>query len=146
MHTSTVTVAILDDIPRHIQKIKDQDIKIEWFNGTIGAGGQNHQKTQNCARVIHIPSGIIRTGQTRSRKNSLKIAMDALENDLAEIQTNQLNTTVNLSRKEQIGSGQRGDKIRTYRFQDDKVVDHQTGKTASIAKILKGHFNLLWNE
>lgn len=47
-------------------------------------------------------------------------------------------------RREQVGSGMRGDKIRTYRFQDDRVVDHRTGKKASCERVLKGNFNLLW--
>lgn len=47
-------------------------------------------------------------------------------------------------RKQQVGSGMRGDKIRTYRFQDDVVKDHLTNKTASVKKVLAGNFNLLW--
>lgn len=47
-------------------------------------------------------------------------------------------------RREQTGSGMRGDKIRTYRFQDDRVVDHRTGKSASCERVLKGNFDLLW--
>lgn len=144
VHTSTVTVAILDENKEVQSKIKDSDISIEWFNGTIGAGGQNHQKTQNCARVTHIPTGIVRTGQTRSRKNSLKIAMDALEEDVRHIEKTNKNKAFNSVRKNQIGSGQRGDKIRTYRFQDDIVTDHNTGKTAKASKVMKGNFDLLW--
>ena len=49
-------------------------------------------------------------------------------------------------RKQQVGSGMRGDKIRTYRFQDDIVKDHNTGKCASVAKVMKGNFNLMWND
>ena len=48
------------------------------------------------------------------------------------------------SRRQQVGSGMRGDKMRTYRFQDDIVKDHATNKTASIKKVLAGNFNLLW--
>lgn len=145
VHTSTVTVAIINDCdnpPKQI--INDRDISIEWFNGTVGAGGQNHQKTQNCARVKHIPTGIVRTGQSRSRKNSLKIAMDALLKDVIDIDNNKRHIEINGDRKLQIGSGMRGDKIRTYRFQEDIVTDHLTGKSCSIKKILKGNFNLLW--
>lgn len=111
----------------------------------MGAGGQNHQKTQNCARVKHIPSGLTKIGQSRSRKNSLQIAMDSLKNDLNLYHKNLENFKLNEIRKNQIGSGQRGDKIRTYRFQDDKVVDHNSGKQAKASKIMNGKFNLLWN-
>lgn len=70
--------------------------------------------------------------------------MDALQNDLDALQINNHNQGINKKRKEQIGSGQRGDKIRTYRFQEDCVIDHQSGKKAPISKILKGNFQLLW--
>lgn len=139
-----MTVAILDENKEIQSKIKDSDILVEWFNGTIGAGGQNHQKTQNCARITHLPTGIVRTGQTRSRKNSFKIAMDALEEDIKNIEIDNKKKAFNSIRKNQIGTGQRGDKIRTYRFQDDIVTDHNTGKTAKASKIMKGHFDLLW--
>lgn len=144
VHTSTVTVAIMDDTKPENDSINEKDIEIEWFNGTVGAGGQNHQKTQNCARVKHIPSGIVRTGQSRSRKNSLKIAMDALVEDVANISNMKFSAETNKERKSQIGSGMRGDKIRTYRFQEDQVTDHRSGKTCSIRKVLKGNFDLLW--
>lgn len=144
VHTSTVTVAIMDDAKPENDRINEKDIEIEWFNGTVGAGGQNHQKTQNCARVKHIPSGIVRTGQSRSRKNSLKIAMDALIEDVANISNMKFSIETNKERKSQIGSGMRGDKIRTYRFQEDQVTDHRSGTTCSIKKVLKGNFDLLW--
>ena len=47
-------------------------------------------------------------------------------------------------KKDQVGTGMRGDKFRTYRFQDDQVVDHRTGKKAKCSKVMKGHFDLLW--
>ena len=47
-------------------------------------------------------------------------------------------------RKQQVGSGMRGDKIRTYRFQDDVVKDHNSGKSATVSKVLKGYFDLMW--
>lgn len=144
VHTSTVTVAVLDAMSAQPTPISDDDFIVEWFNGTIGAGGQNHQKTQNCARVKHIPTGIVRTGQSRSRKNSLEIAMDALKRDINSSHQNSINEEHNSNRKEQIGSGMRGDKIRTYRFQEDIVTDHVTGKKCSVSKVMKGNFDLLW--
>lgn len=143
VHTSTVTVSIIESSIEDY-KILDKDITIEWFNGTVGAGGQNHQKTQNCARIKHIPTGTIKIGQSRSRKNSLQIAMDSLKEELNNTHKLKEHKKINDTRKSQIGSGQRGDKIRTYRFQDDKVVDHTSGKTAKVSKIMSGNFDLLW--
>ena len=56
----------------------------------------------------------------------------------------QYNSTVASDRKQQVGSGMRGDKIRTYRFQDDVVKDHLTNKSANVKKVLAGNFDLLW--
>ena len=56
----------------------------------------------------------------------------------------QYNTSIASDRKQQVGSGMRGDKIRTYRFQDDVVKDHLTGSSASVKKVLAGNFDLLW--
>jgi len=55
------------------------------------------------------------------------------------------NQSVAIDRKLQVGSGMRGDKMRTYRFQDDVVKDHQTNRSASVKKVLAGNFNLLWS-
>jgi protein subunit release factor A len=71
---------------------------------------------------------------------------------MADIQTrvdnlakSSYNNSVASNRKQQVGSGMRGDKIRTYRFQDDVVKDHLTDKTASVKKVMSGNFDLLWN-
>jgi protein subunit release factor A len=55
------------------------------------------------------------------------------------------NNSIASDRKQQVGSGMRGDKIRTYRFQDDVVKDHMTDRTASVKKVLAGNFDVLWN-
>ncbi len=60
------------------------------------------------------------------------------------MQKNDLHNNLAIVRKNQVGSGMRGDKIRTYRFQDDRVHDHRSNKKARCSKIMKGHFDLLW--
>ena len=123
---------------------RDQDYVVEWYSGTVGAGGQNHQKTQNCARVRHAPTGIVRSAQTRSRKSSMKSAVAAINEELDAMAIAATNAAENHVRREQVGSGQRSDKRRTYRFQDDMVKDHITGKTAPATKIMAGRLDLLW--
>ena len=147
MHTSTVTVSVLNlniiDDNKDYQKISDEYFKVEWFSGT-GKGGQHRNKKKNSCRLIHIPTGLVEIRQGRSRETNLKQAKDSL---LTKIQQKQYNHRSKQSAKiikNQRGSGMRGDKIRTYRFQDDQVVDHQTGKTARASKVMKGKFNLLW--
>jgi peptide chain release factor 1 len=147
VHSSTVTVAVLGGTSAaasiHDQR-SDNDFEISWFNGTVGAGGQNHQKTQNCARVTHLPTGIVKTAQTRSRQNSLKNAMAALHAELDSESVKAKGLAVNGVRKAHVGSGMRSDKRRTLRFQEGKVHDHITGKSAPLDRVMKGEFRLLW--
>jgi peptide chain release factor 1 len=142
VHTSTVTVAITEP---HIQQktYKDSDLSISWFSGT-GAGGQHRNKHQNSCRITHLPTGLVATAQCRSRQNSQDQAKSALLEELKTKDNKQSYAEVALDRKQQVGSGMRGDKIRTYRFQDDVVKDHITGKCGSVKQVLKGHFNLMW--
>ena len=124
--------------------IPETDLKIEWYSGT-GAGGQHRNKTQNSCRITHIPTGIVATAQTRSRQNSLKLAMITIHEQVDNLAKTAYNKNIASDRKQQVGSGMRGDKIRTYRFQDDRVQDHITGKTSKCSAVLKGNFELLWN-
>jgi len=140
-----VTVAVIDHSTEiGSVSIPNYDLKIEWYSGT-GAGGQHRNKHQNSARVTHIPTGIVATAQCRSRQNSLAEAMENIQKQVDNIRQNQYNKNIASDRKQQVGSGMRGDKIRTYRFQDDVVQDHNTGRRGSVKKVLNGHFDLLWN-
>ena len=94
--------------------------------------------------MTHIPSGVVVTAQTRSRESSLKQAKDELLSRVLTSATEVHNAKLSLDRKEQVGSGMRGDKSRTYRFQDDQVNDHRTNKRAKCSTVLKGNFDLLW--
>ena len=85
------------------------------------------------------------TAQCRSRQNSLDQAKTTITEQVENIARNKYNTEVASDRRQQVGSGMRGDKIRTYRFQDDRVQDHITDKTASVKKVLAGNFDLLWS-
>lgn len=123
--------------------IEDSDLKVEWYSGT-GAGGQHRNKHQNSCRITHIPTGVVTTSQCRSRQNSYDEARLEIEERVLSTARNSYHKNVSQDRKKQVGSGMRGDKIRTYRFQDDKVQDHITGKIASCEKVLKGNFNLMW--
>jgi len=144
VHTSTVTVAVIDSAAEiKTATIPDSHLKIEWYSGT-GAGGQHRNKHQNSCRITHIPTGLVATAQCRSRENSLHEARSTVVQRLDEINRMRYNSAVANDRKQQVGSGMRGDKIRTYRFQDDRVQDHITGKVSSVKKILAGNFDLLW--
>ena len=72
--------------------------------------------------------------------------MSAIQNQLDTSVKRSYNNNIANDRKRQVGSGMRGDKIRTYRFQDDSVQDHVTGKRATCSQILKGNLDLLWQK
>lgn len=116
---------------------------MEWFSGT-GSGGQHRNKKQNSCRVIHEPTGICETRQGRKREHNLQEAKAALLTRLTQSMYNDQSSQASQIKREQRGSGMRADKIRTYRFQDDQVVDHNTGKSAKATKVMKGRMNLLW--
>ena len=147
VHTSTVTVAVLNPTAtRHDSKLDqraDSDFRIEWYSGTVGAGGQHKNKHANSARITHIPTGIVRTAQGRQRETNKRDAMTALIGELDRLKKEGTNTSLSAERRAQTGSGMRGDKIRTMRYQDDITTDHRTGKTASTKRIMKGQFDLL---
>ena len=142
VHTSTVTVAVLDpDVPQ-IQ-IQDSDLRIEWYSGT-GAGGQHRNKHQNSCRITHVPTGITATAQCRSRENSLNEARASIHQRVMATMQNRAVNEQAQDRRQQVGSGMRGDKIRTYRFQDDVVQDHKTGRRAQVSAVMRGQFDKLW--
>lgn len=91
-----------------------------------------------------MPSGLVTTSQTRSRTNSYNNALESLMLLLQEKTNTTQHTSVNQTRKTQIGSGERGDKIRTIRFQDDIIVDHRSSKTMSATQFMQGNMNQLW--
>jgi peptide chain release factor 1 len=139
-----VTVAVIDRIEGiGPSTIPQSDLRIEWYSGT-GAGGQYRNKHQNSCRITHLPTGIIAKSECRSRQNSLNEAMAEIQHRVDEHAKRQYNSNLASTRKDQVGTGMRGDKIRTYRFQDDRVQDHITEKVASTKRVLQGNFDLLW--
>lgn len=145
VHTSTVTVAVLDEAkgdPRFDMRAEEHFYK-EWYSGT-GNGGQHRNKHQNSIRLYHLPTGLMTTEQGKSRTSNETIATNRLIDLLDNMKRGDLNSKSNETRQEKIGSGMRADKIRTYRFQDDKVTDHLTNKSTTCKKIMRGHFNDVW--
>lgn len=146
VHTSTVTVAVIN-IDQYAEpdysQIDPSDFRIEWYSGT-GAGGQHRNKHQNSIRLTHLPTGLTETAQCRSRETSYK---DAMEQMIKTLRSNAKYASIvaqSIERKRQMGSGMRGDKVRTYRFQDNIATDNRTGKKAPLSKIMDGNFSLLW--
>jgi peptide chain release factor 1 len=145
VHTSTITIAVIDPkiaANALFDKRDDTDFKIEWFQ-SLGSGGQNANRHHNNARITHLPTGIQQIVRGKSRESNLKQAKAAVIKKLDEMAQKETNCTIDHDRKSQLGSGQRGDKTRTFREQDDKVIS-SNGKRASLKEVMKGNFDLLW--
>ena len=146
VHTSTVIVSVLGSVHRDPRySLRDPEhFRVEWFSGS-GAGGQHRNKHQNSCRVYHLPTGLMETRQGRKRESNLKDAREALIRKLDELSSDHIRATTSETKRTQVGSGMRGDKIRTYRMQDGVVTDHRSGRKTQMKKISSGDFSDLWS-
>lgn len=139
VQTSTVTVAVLERECSTFE-LNEKDLEYEYFRSG-GPGGQHQNKTSSGVRVRHIPTGITAESRGRSQKNNRRLAREEVQTKLVSKRASKIHNSQNRRRKNQIGSGMRGDKIRTYRVRDDKVVDHRTNKKARLSSLLKGDWS-----
>lgn len=144
VHTSTVTVSVLDDAPSSMLVLDERDLEYRWFSGT-GAGGQHRNRKMCSLELIHRPTGISRTAQGRSRETNARDAREELERAIAQMQGIDAHSQRNALRASQVGLGMRADKRRTYRFQDDRVVDHVTGRSMKATHFMRGRIDQLWS-
>ncbi len=146
VHTSTVTVAVLDeayDASGKFSLREDHHFHFELFKST-GCGGQKKNKTLSAIKCIHLPTGIKQERDSRSQSKNKIEAKAAVLHILDSMAQGESNANKNAKRANMVGSGMRGDKIRTYRFQEDIVIDHQTDKKFNLKKILRGNMNIFW--
>ena len=129
IQTSTVTVAVLPEADEVEVEVNPSEVKIESCKSS-GAGGQHINKTESAVRLTHIPSGIvIECDQERSQLQNKERAMRLLYAKLYEIKTREVEEMISSTRKSQVGSGDRSEKIRTYNFPQSRVTDHRINKT-----------------
>jgi len=139
IHTSAVTVAILAE-PEEVEvQIKTKDIKVDVYRSS-GPGGQSVNTTDSAVRITYLPSGLVVTCQDEKSqiKNKAK-AMRVLRARVMEAQQAKQHKEISDNRKEQVGTGDRSGRIRTYNFSERRVTDHRIGLTLyKLDAILEG--------
>ena len=139
VHTSTASVAILPIRKKTSVEIKPADIEIE-FSRSGGAGGQNVNKVETAVRLIHKPTGIdVRSTAERSQQKNREKAMSILVAKLEVLKEEEEAKKYSAERKEQVGTADRSEKIRTYNILQDRITDHRIKESwHNIEKILAG--------
>jgi len=142
VHTSTASVAILPIVEAKEVQINPNDLEVT-FSRAGGPGGQNVNKVETAVRILHKPTGIVvASREERSQHSNRERAMDVLRAKLYEIQQEQSVGNVSQIRREQVGTADRSEKIRTYNFPEDRITDHRIGKKFhNIEKILEGEMD-----
>ena len=140
IHTSTATVAVLPEIthPEEI-KIAPQDLRIDVFRAS-GKGGQHVNVTDSAVRITHLPTGLVVSCQDeRSQHKNREKALNILKAKLLHFQRLQGIKELSQLRREQIGTAERSEKIRTYNFPQNRVTDHRINKSwQDLENIMKG--------
>ena len=146
IHTSAATVAVLPVVEDVEIDINPADIKMDVFRAS-GAGGQHVNKTSSAVRLTHIPTGIIAECQTeRSQFQNKDYAMKLLKSRLYEIEREKRDKEREDSRKAQVGSGDRSEKIRTYNYPQSRITDHRIGMSIyQMDDFLNGNLDELIN-
>lgn len=144
IHTSTVTVAVLPEADNVDVEINPNDLEIDTYRAS-GAGGQHVNKTDSAIRITHKPTGIVVTCQDqRSQYKNKDRAMAILRSKLVEAEENKRSQGIAENRKNQVGTGDRSERIRTYNYQQGRVTDHRIGLTLyKIDEVLGGNLDLL---
>ncbi len=147
IHTSTATVAVLPEVSDTEVKIDPADLRIDTYRAS-GAGGQHVNKTDSAVRIVHIPTGIVVGVQKeRSQHQNKARALEILRARIYDMYSSQAEDELTQTRRSQIGSGERSEKIRTYNFPQNRVTDHRINFTSyRLMEIMDGDIEELVTE
>ncbi|MCA6070401.1 MAG: peptide chain release factor 1 [Endomicrobium sp.] len=147
VHTSAVTVAVLPEAEEVDVEIKTEDLRIDTYRAS-GAGGQHVNKTDSAIRVTHLPTGLVVACQDeRSQIKNRAKAFKVLRAKLYEQKVLEHEKALSDERKQQVGSGDRSEKIRTYNFPQNRITDHRIGYSVyNITEVMDGDLSELVNK
>jgi peptide chain release factor 1 len=143
--TSIISVAVLPLPPENqAEQLRDQDLEVITQTGKQKAGGQNTNKVASAVRMKHVPTGMCVFINGRDQGQNKKAARRILTARVNEAKRQMELNAYSKDRKQQLGGGGRGDKVRTYNFIESRVTDHRLDtKTRNIKEVMKGDFGLI---
>ena len=144
IHTSSATVSVLPKAEEVDVQIRDEDLRVDVYRAG-GHGGQGVNTTDSAVRLTHLPTGLVVTCQDeRSQLKNKARALEVLRSRLFDMELRKQQEEVGSARRSQVGSGARGDKIRTYNFRENRVTDHRIGLTLyNLDRVLEGQLDPL---
>jgi peptide chain release factor 1 len=147
VHTSAVTVAILPEAEEIDVEIKTEDLRIDTYKAS-GAGGQHVNKTDSAIRITHLPTGLVVACQDeRSQIKNRTKAFKVLRAKLYEQKVSEYEKQLSDERKQQVGTGDRSEKIRTYNFPQNRITDHRIGYSVyNITEVMDGDLSEFINK
>ncbi len=147
IHTSTVTVAVLAEAEEVDIQIPESDLRIDVYK-SAGAGGQNVQKNMTAVRITHLPTNIVVACQDeRSQLQNRLRAMSILRARLYEIEEEKRQAEESATRRSQVGTGERSEKIRTYNYPQSRVTDHRINVSShNLPTVMEGNLDVFIDE